>query len=73
MRYKSFPDKDIMGKPLNIGDKVDLFSRHGISYENCTIVKRYYDDEKTDLRKAFQVESYMWFFGIGNHEVIKIV
>lgn len=71
MSYKSIPDKDIMGEPLEIGDKVVLFSRHGISYENCTIVERYYDEEKTDLRKAFQVESYMWIFGIGNHEVMK--
>lgn len=72
MRYKSIPGKDIMGEPLNKGDKVVLFSRHGISYENCTIVERYYDDEKTDLRKAFQINDDMWVFGIGNHEVIKI-
>ena len=72
MNFNTIPDTDVLGNKLNVGDTVAVFSPLGISYENCTIVEKYFDDDETDLRRAIQPEEGMWIFGLGNHEIIKI-
>lgn len=68
--WGTIPETDIMGEPLNIGDEVVVFNKHFISYEKCYVTEKNHEDEK---KRALQVDDYMWFFGLGNHEVLKIV
>lgn len=74
--HRRIPETDILGRKLKIGDKVTVFNRNSIVYKNCTIVeKRYYfdpnDHEDYEMRRAVQIDEGMWFFGLGNHEIIK--
>lgn len=69
----NIPVTDILGNELNVGDKVTIFSHHGISYADCMIVQRYFDDDEMDLRRAIQIDDDAWIFGLGNHEIIKCV
>lgn len=78
MYYKGIPNTDILGNKLQVGDKVTIFNNKFIAYENCTIVFKPYklsiDDDGEDAveeRWAIQVDEGMWFFGLGNHEIIK--
>lgn len=70
------PDTDIMGRKLEVGDKVTVFNKHFISWDNCIIVERDYntsnwDAEEADMRRAIEVDGVMYIFGLGNHELIK--
>lgn len=62
--HKGIPDTDILGRELNLGDKITVFNNSFIVYENCTLVEKPYEYEDGDfeLRRAIQVDEGMWFF-----------
>ncbi len=68
--HRQIPDADILGRSLNIGDKVDVFNKHFIAYENCTYVKQFYHDEGIIL-PSIKVDENMFLFGLGKYEIIK--
>lgn len=69
--HRWIPETDILSKPLDVGDKVVIFNEHFISWENCTVIERVYNDEENIVKRAIQVDDNMWFFGLGTHEILK--
>lgn len=76
-RHIGIPETDILGSPLEIGDRVTIFNEHFITYENCIIIEKDYvfdkDEEcfENEKRMAVQVDKNMFFFGLGSHEILK--
>jgi len=76
--HSSIPSTDILGDPIDVGDKVTVFSKAGIAYKSATVVLKDWNqdlddngEEKTVQRKAILVEGSMWIFGLGNQEILK--
>lgn len=69
--HRGIPDTDILGQVLKVGDKVTVFNKKFISWEDCVIVEKPYQDNEEDIRKAVQIDNGKWFFGLGSHEILK--
>ncbi|TKI63182.1 hypothetical protein FC756_18525 [Lysinibacillus mangiferihumi] len=64
-RSSKIPMHDILGQRVRVGDRVDVFSPHGISYENVQVIQ-------IGGKRWIQADEHMRFGGLGNHEMIKV-
>ena len=64
-RSDKIPTHDILGQRVKVGQRVDVFGPHGISYENVQVIQ-------IGRKRWIQADEYMHFGGLGNHEMIKV-